>query len=374
MQHCLLHADDTAILSTNRDLFVRKCNLMLDYFTENMLSLNLSKSAYLIINGKCNDPKSYITLKNGKLEYKSVVTYLGAKISDSGSIKQDIDYYSTEKRANVTIKFNNFCKKNFLAPLSVKLEVLDSCVSSSLVYACETWGDCRIEQIEVLYRQGIKSALSIRMATNNEIVYLESGRSPLIIRIKKQQLKFWLALQHLTNVDPDNHISKLVRTAVDKNLNFIEYYKTLQRDYETEKNYKTVLAKNFHDNLQKKVSSAATADKDSKLGAYFDVNPNLVNPDIKNCFELDRITLSRYKSGSHNLKIESGRFCVPKLDREFRTCLCNNSDLQTLRHCLLSCPLLNNLREKYEMTSVEQSMSSPSTAKFLNEMESELLM
>ena len=192
---------------------------------------------------------------------------------------------------------------------------------------------------------------------------------------KKQQLKFWLALHHLTNADPDNHISKLVRIAVDKNLNFIEYYKTLQRDYETEKNCKTVLTKNFHDNLQKKVRSAATADKDSKLGAYFDVNPNLVNPDFKNCFELDRITLSRYRSGSHNLKIESGRFCVPKLDREFRTCLCNNSDLQTLRHCLLSCSLLNNLRdEKYEITSVEQSMSSPSTAKFLNEMESELLM
>ena len=275
MLHCLLHADDTAILSTNRDLFVRKCNLMLDYFTENMLSLNLSKTAYLIINGKCNDTKRDITLKNGKLEYKSVVTYFGTKISDSGSIKQDIDYYSTEKRANVTIKFNNFCKKNFLAPLSVKLEVLDSCVSSSFVYACETWGDCRIEQIEALYRQGIKSALSIRMTTNIEIVYLESGRSPLIIRIKKQQLKFWLALQHLTNVDPDNHISKLVRTAVDKNLNLFEYYKTLQRDYETEKNCKTVLRKNFHDNQQNKIRSAVTADKVSKLGAYFDVNRTL---------------------------------------------------------------------------------------------------
>ena len=42
--HCLLHADDTAILSTNRDLFINKCNHMLDYFKENSLSLNLSKS------------------------------------------------------------------------------------------------------------------------------------------------------------------------------------------------------------------------------------------------------------------------------------------------------------------------------------------
>ena len=86
---------------------------MLDFFTENTLTLNLSKSAYIIINGKSDDPKRDIMLKNGKLGYKTVVTYLGAKISDSGSIKSDINYYTTEKRANVTIKFNNFCKKKF---------------------------------------------------------------------------------------------------------------------------------------------------------------------------------------------------------------------------------------------------------------------
>ena len=45
MLHCLLHADDTTILSTNRDLFIVKCNAMLDYFTDNELKLNLSKSA-----------------------------------------------------------------------------------------------------------------------------------------------------------------------------------------------------------------------------------------------------------------------------------------------------------------------------------------
>ena len=30
--HCLLHADDTAVLSTDRKLFVIKCNLMLEFF------------------------------------------------------------------------------------------------------------------------------------------------------------------------------------------------------------------------------------------------------------------------------------------------------------------------------------------------------
>ena len=53
--HVLLHADDTLIISTNRLLFTKKCNCMLQYFDENRLKLNLGKSGYLIINSKTND-------------------------------------------------------------------------------------------------------------------------------------------------------------------------------------------------------------------------------------------------------------------------------------------------------------------------------
>ena len=48
--HCLLHADDTAILSTDRAKFIKKCNVMLKYFNDHSLGLNFPKSSYLIIN------------------------------------------------------------------------------------------------------------------------------------------------------------------------------------------------------------------------------------------------------------------------------------------------------------------------------------
>ena len=73
--HCLLHADDTAILSTDRVLFVNKCNHMLDYFEENSLSLNLSKSGFLVINGSPEHKKN-LHLKNGIIECKNILTYL----------------------------------------------------------------------------------------------------------------------------------------------------------------------------------------------------------------------------------------------------------------------------------------------------------
>ena len=183
--HCILHADDTAKLSTDRNLFVSKWNHMLRYFKENNLSLNLSKSAYLIINGKDNDYKSDLTLANGLLEYKSVVTYLGVLISDIGSTKHDIGIYVDAKRSNVLIKFGNFICKNELAPINIRLEILDSCVTAALVYGCESWGGESTGRLESIYRMGLKRALSIRVTTNDDITYIEAGRFPLSMRIRK---------------------------------------------------------------------------------------------------------------------------------------------------------------------------------------------
>ena len=95
--HSLLHADDTAIISTNRLLFITKCNHMLDYFPTNKLGLNLGKSGYMIINGKAADIKCMITLNNGILLYKSKIIYLGAIFSDTGNINNDIQLHIAEK-------------------------------------------------------------------------------------------------------------------------------------------------------------------------------------------------------------------------------------------------------------------------------------
>ena len=73
--------------------------------------------------------------------------------------------YTEGKRSNLTIKYNNFCKRNHLAPFEIKLMVLDTCVAASLIYGCETWGDNVGANVETMYRCGIWSALSARNST-----------------------------------------------------------------------------------------------------------------------------------------------------------------------------------------------------------------
>ena len=288
-------------------------------------------------------------------------------ITDTGSISFDIERYVSLKRANVTIKFNNFLRKNFLAPLSIKLNVLDVCVTSSLIYACESWGTASINSIEVAYRLGLKRALSVRQTTNTEIVYIEANRMPLSVRITKQQLNFWINLQAYLDNNPDHPLKNLIQQGLSLNLPYLKYYTNLENTYTTPKNCEDTLANEFRTSIITKINTKSNNDIDSRLGVYLQVNPDLVPPkQHSNILEFERVLLTRYRSGSHNLKIETGRLCNPKILREERRCLCDQG-IQSLRHCLLECPLLRDIHQNYGYTTVEEAFASPDVVKLLVE-------
>ena len=325
-------------------------------------SLNLAKSGYLIINGKQDDIKDGLLLKNGILEYKSVLTYLGVKISDSGCLKKDVEMYVQGKRSNVTIKYGNFCRKNFLAPLDVKFDVLNTCVSASVTYACETWADSWPKTVETIYRQGLRTALSIRGSTNNEIVYLESGEYPLEISIKKQQVKFWLSIKDMLENKPEHYISKLVK--LGENTAYVQYYKHLLDTFTDPCHCASSLKSDYVNKFSTKIREAALVDADSRLGTYMSINPDLSKPTYINTPEFVRAVITRYRSGAHNLRIEKDRM-LPGSKREDRLCVCGES-VQTIRHVLLECYLVGDIRAKYGIANLTDGIMN---GNFLLEME-----
>ena len=369
--HSLLHADDTAIISTNRLLFIEKCNHMLVYFHTNKLGLNLGKSGYMIINGKPCDKKCTLKLNNGTLLYKSKIIYLGALFSDTGNMNNDIGLHIAEKRPNITVKYNNFCSKNYLSPITIKLKVLNSCAISSLSYSSETWGKYNGKGIETLVRTGIKTALSIRNNTPNEITYIESDQYPLECSILKQQLKFWLNMEQHMKDNPQTPLSILISLAQTKKLPYITHYMKLKEKYTSPENCMETLKSEYRLKWTTQINKASI-DPDSKLGAYKRVNPDLISPIYKVSFETERILLTRYRTGNHNLQIEKGRFTYPRIPREERLCLCNTS-VQTLEHCLLSCPLLAEARQNLSSAAtLFEAIQDTRIHSFLLKMEKEL--
>ena len=116
---------------------------------------------------KCN-----LELKSGWLNYNSVQKYLGAIFTDSGSVSRDVDSFLKQKTKEVNVKLASFLIKNELAPLSVKLRIVDACINSSLLYGCESWGSCPLQSVEILQRKAIKMVLDVAKSTPNEIVYV----------------------------------------------------------------------------------------------------------------------------------------------------------------------------------------------------------
>ena len=113
-----------------------------------------------------------------------------------------------------------------------------------------------------------------------------------------------------------------------------------------------------------KIRTAALHDEDSKLGTYLMTNPRLAKPIYERKLEFQRVCITRYRTGSHNLRIEKDRR-LPSSAREDRICNCN-SGIQTIKHVLLHCPLLVQIREKYDIGDIENGIYCDS---FLLEME-----
>ena len=335
--HTLIHADDTIIISTNRNLFIHKCNAAMSFFNERQLPINFKKSSYLIINPGKDDLKSNLILANGILKYSSVIEYLGVIVTDEGSIKNDIKRYLTRVRPNMSVKFINFCNENRNAPLHVKLDILDKCVVSALSYACETWGT-NIREAETIYKGGLKIALGIRNNINSEIVYIECGKYPLECRITKLQYKFWTNIVKLIQNNPTSALAKALKLGESKNIRYITHYKHLTSTYSIASDCQSKIQNSYFLKWKNKIREAVD-DLDSRLATYYRINPSLQPyvPKPQTILEIERKLVTRFRTGSHSLAIEIGRYSnIPRCNR---ICSCK-AGIQTVWHVFSECPII----------------------------------
>ena len=85
--------------------------------------------------------------------------------------------------------------------------------------------------------------------------------------------------------------------------------------------------------------------------------------------EYQRISFTRFRTGSHFLRVETGRWS--RLPRESRTCDCNGVDIQDEEHIIMTCSHLNDLRTGYPSLIFEAdhffNNNTEDSAKFIHE-------
>ena len=189
------------------------------------------------------------------------------------------------------------------------------------------------------YRSGLKTALGVRNNTNTEIIHFESGKFPLHCRVIKSQLKFWQYVTNYMSEFPDAALSKVVKIGLEYNLPYLRYYQKLLLDFENSKRCEESLRNTCVETWKRKIVEAS-ADMDSKLGTYYRINPLLHKFAPVNVTENQRITITRFRTGSHSLAIEIGRFS--NTERENRLCKCGFG-VQTIWHVFKNCRLTRGI-------------------------------
>ena len=136
-------------------------------------------------------------------------------------------------------------------------------------------------------------------------------------------------------------------------LPYLDYYENLLHTYHSAAQCENNLKSEIFNTWKQRITNAHMNDPDSKLGTYLEINPKLESPlYADNLFEIERIHISRFRTGSHNLLIETGRFTNPRMPRESRLCSCGDR-IQTIHHVLMECSIVlnsinnNNLRNTF---------------------------
>ena len=227
----LIHADDVTLLATCRDLALSKLKSMQYYCDLNKIIPQYKKCSFIVINGNERD-RSPLPFGNKMLTNSEYLTLLGSHLTQNGKIKEDIQLHVTKRYPSCT-KFYNFLRSNKLAPLSIKIKVLESCVVSSLLHNCETFGDYYPKDLDKLYLNMIKVLLNVRPSTPNNIVLIESGLQPLKARIYARQLKFYMRFMNV--IDEYGNRKKVMDTLLLNPTSYLQHYVNLNNKYDTPK-------------------------------------------------------------------------------------------------------------------------------------------
>ena len=144
--------------------------------------------------------------------------------------------------------------------------------------------------------------------------------------------------------NPSSPISRLFQVIMTKKIPYIKHYKTLDEKFGSPKEWYNIYLNEEKNTLLRTIRDKGVNDIDGCLGTYLRINPNLISPpmyeDLNVINEYDRKIITEYRTGSHSLKIQTGR--MERADRIHRMCICE-SNIQTINHVLFHCPLTSSV-------------------------------
>ena len=335
--HILIHADDATIIGSSREDAISKLKAMLKYCDLNKIIPQFTKCEFLVANGTDED-RQPLPFGSTFLDNVDNILLLGSFLTHNASLVDEGELHM-KKRYSSVIKYYNFLRSNKSAPMKVKIKVLKSCVTNSLLHNCEAFGSDIPKDLEVSYRKLLKSCLNVRSNTPNFILYIESGLLPIKFVVLLRQFKFYMRFSD--SIESNSRREKMMNLLLGDKTKYLKHYENLVSKYDSPSD---IIVEGFNF-VKEKIRSIATKGH-SKFSIYVKLNPDLEPSPFLHIIHPMACDIIRFRVGSHYLPIETGRWCRKQRDER----LCTNcGTIGDEEHVLYHCSLIN--REGIELNN-----------------------
>ncbi len=210
---CLLYADDLVLLSPTEEGLQDSLNLLEDFCQSWALTVNLQKTRVMMFQkrSRSQGPTHTFTLAHRTIETTNTYTYLGLKITPTGSFTLAVN----ELKEKAQRAFNAI-KRSIQIDIPIWLKLFKAVIEPIALYSSEVWGpsikfdflNWEKHPIEILHLDFCERILKVQRKTPNNGCRAELGQYPLLLNIQKRAIKFW---KHLKTSDPNTYHYKALK-------------------------------------------------------------------------------------------------------------------------------------------------------------------
>ena len=353
----LLYADDVVIFAESPELLQMEIDVLYNYCEQWKLKLNTQKSKILVFRKGNRLPTEEWTFGEHVLECSRNISYLGLLFSSNGLMTQ-AQRKLAEQANKACFLLHKRISRFKEIDISVIMDLFDKYIGAILNYSCEVWGFHSARDIEQVQLCFCKRILGVKKSTQNDFVYGELGRFPMIIHRYTRIIKYWLKIvtgnkctfvnavyqDGLRNIEDTQKYSwcKSMRTLLFE-LGFGDvWYNQGVADIDVfiacfQQRVYDIYKQGWRSRIDESTRASFYRVYKSEFG--FSHHLDVV------CVKSHRVALSRLIMSSHSLRIETGRWERPPIPRQDRMCnVCHK--LGDEYHFLLECLSFQELRKR----------------------------
>ena len=350
----LLYADDIVIITENPQDLRKGLKIASNFGTKWRCKFN-TKKTQVVVFGKNKKIQYDWRIGNRKIDQVESYKYLGIEIENKLKWKLFKDRLLTKAERNMRAAMG---MGNRTKHLSVKAAVglWKALVRPILEYAAEIWGEKDWKEAEILQRTMAKRILGMKERTTNEAVLGELGWWPLKARRDMIRLRYWHKLLKMDKNRLPRMIYDWGKDNSDNNNSWIAYTKRLLENLKlneywlkqkitiTTAEWNKIIHVKIQDREQKEWRQRALLKP--KLRTYIKYKKILKEEDyLKNEDSIGRRMLARIRSGTNNLRIETGRYERPRQIEKFRICKVCMRETEDEEHFLNRCKAYEDIRK-----------------------------